>query len=130
MIGENVSILMPDQDAAAHDTRIESYISSDIARFIGVTREVSGKRRNGSIIPIEIVVSELRVGGTRRFIAAVRDITARKNFEDRLRYLATRDTLTGLPNRNLFVERLEAATHRCDTAGTRIAVCYVDLDQF
>lgn len=135
MIGRGIASLMPSPHPLATRPSQGAETPEDnggagLANFLGITREVIGKRRDGSEFPIEMVVSELHIGATRRFIAAVRDITARKNFEDRLRYLATRDTLTGLPNRNLFMERLEAATQNCDEGGTRIAVCYADLDQF
>ncbi|MDA0997208.1 MAG: EAL domain-containing protein, partial [Proteobacteria bacterium] len=123
LVGGNIAALMP--GLGPGDDGIAT-----LASFIGVTREVSGTRKSGTVFPIEVAVSEMHIGGARRLIAAVRDITVRKSFEGRLRHMATRDSLTGLANRNLFNERLEVAIQRCNDQGSQIAVCYIDLDQF
>jgi diguanylate cyclase (GGDEF)-like protein/PAS domain S-box-containing protein len=59
-----------------------------------------------------------------------RDITERKRTEDRLSYLAQYDTLTGLPNRTLFRDRLERAIVRAKREGHLVAVMFLDLDRF
>lgn len=58
------------------------------------------------------------------------DITARQEMEKRLDYLAYHDTLTGLPNRTLFLDRLEHAVKRAQRDNTLLALLVVDLDQF
>ena len=58
------------------------------------------------------------------------DITERKQYEDRLEYLARFDGLTDLPNRGLFEDRLQQALARAQRTGERIAVHYLDLDYF
>lgn len=58
------------------------------------------------------------------------DITARQELEKRLDYLAYHDTLTGLPNRALFLDRLEHAIHRAQRDNTLLALLIIDLDQF
>ena len=59
-----------------------------------------------------------------------RDITALKEAEDRLRHMATLDHLTGLANRALFTEELEAALERSRSTGRSVAVLFCDLDRF
>jgi diguanylate cyclase (GGDEF)-like protein/PAS domain S-box-containing protein len=59
-----------------------------------------------------------------------RDITERKRTEERLSYLAQYDTLTGLPNRTLFRDRLERAVVRARREGNLVAVMFLDLDRF
>lgn len=59
-----------------------------------------------------------------------RDVTERRRSQERLRYLANYDELTGLPNRSHFRERLEQAMAHARRAGTRIAVLFMDLDRF
>ena len=70
-------------------------------------------------------------GSVQYYEGLVRDITARKNAEDQLRHQAFHDALTGLPNRILFMDRLEWALHRSQRKhGYRFAVFFLDLDRF
>jgi diguanylate cyclase (GGDEF)-like protein/PAS domain S-box-containing protein len=59
-----------------------------------------------------------------------RDITQRKNDEERLNYLASFDSLTGLPNRTLFYDRLNQVTTKAARTGRAVAVLFLDLDRF
>ncbi|MEQ9554221.1 MAG: EAL domain-containing protein [Rhodospirillales bacterium] len=130
LVGSNVKVLMAEEDAANHDHYLARYTNTGVRHIIGAAREVIGRRKNGSLIPIELAVSEMRFSGRRLFIGALRDITERKENEERLRDLATRDPLTRLPNRNLFTERLEESIEQADTCGVGFAVLFLDLDNF
>lgn len=69
----------------------------------------------------------------RRIVGRVwsfRDVTDQKKAEDQLRYAATHDALTGLPNRTVFAERLAEAIARSRASGERFTVVFVDLDRF
>jgi diguanylate cyclase (GGDEF)-like protein/PAS domain S-box-containing protein len=80
---------------------------------------------------LEIVASNQRdvpsIGGV---VINARDITERKQFEDELAYQAFYDQLTGLPNRALFVDRMEHSLARAGRRGDRVAVMFFDLDRF
>ncbi len=89
-----------------------------------------GRRGDGTSFPVEIVINESQFGGKKRYVAAIRDITRRIEFQNRLRVMATRDPLTGLANRNLLGERLRDAMARIDADGGQLALMYIDLDQF
>jgi diguanylate cyclase (GGDEF)-like protein len=65
-----------------------------------------------------------------KLAAISRDITEQKSIEDQARWNATHDSLTGLPNRLLFRERLGAAIRRADLDGSRVGLLHLDLDQF
>ncbi|MCF3628311.1 EAL domain-containing protein [Thalassospiraceae bacterium LMO-SO8] len=130
LVGSNVKVLMNEDDAGNHDHYLARYTNTGVRHIIGSAREVIGRRKNGSLIPIELAVSEMRFSGRRLFIGALRDITERKENEERLRDLATRDPLTRLPNRNLFTERLEESIEQADTCGVGFAVLFLDLDNF
>ncbi|MBI2802830.1 MAG: EAL domain-containing protein [Gammaproteobacteria bacterium] len=65
-----------------------------------------------------------------RVVGSMMDITDRKRSEEQLAYLAQYDTLTGLPNRNLFKDRLGQAIVRADRADRLVALLYIDLDGF
>jgi diguanylate cyclase (GGDEF)-like protein/PAS domain S-box-containing protein len=67
---------------------------------------------------------------TARYTGVVIDITDRKKSEEKIGYLALHDTLTGLPNRAAFNERLAAAIAKADNSGTSVAVLCLDLDRF
>jgi two-component system sensor kinase FixL len=86
LIGRNVSMLMPEPDRAAHDGYIARYLHTGAARILGVGgREVVGQRKDGSTFPVEIAVSEVRLGGRPLFTAILQDITARKRAETLVR---------------------------------------------
>ncbi len=63
-------------------------------------------------------------------LAIVRNVTARKEYEDRIYELAYYDSLTGLPNRQLFQQTLDAAIGKGADDGTQLAILFVDLDRF
>lgn len=92
--------------------------------------EVEGLRHDGTTFPAAILLCASRAETGPRFVAIIRDITARKSYEDRLRYMATRDPLTGLGNRYLLAERLEEGMAWANASGSELALIYCDLDQF
>lgn len=63
-------------------------------------------------------------------LAIVREITDRKRTEEKVQRLAYYDTLTGLPNRQLFQQHLSEAINHANSTGTKIAALYIDLDNF
>jgi diguanylate cyclase (GGDEF)-like protein/PAS domain S-box-containing protein len=76
---------------------------------------------NGEIIDID---------NEKRLLLVFHDITQRKQAEDRALHLAGHDPLTGLPNRNLMRDRLEQELARAKRSGTKVAVMFVDLNDF
>ena len=85
VMGQNVSMLMPEPYKSQHDSYVGNYISSGHARIIGIGREVLGRRKDGSIFPMDLAVGESRLSGRRIFAGIIRDITQRKQVEDSLR---------------------------------------------
>jgi diguanylate cyclase (GGDEF)-like protein/PAS domain S-box-containing protein len=91
------------------------------------------RRKDGEVIWISESAWEVRAddGELICYEGLVQDITARKNTEEQLRYQAFHDTLTGLPNRILFLDRLEWAIHRSRRKSNyRFATFFLDLDRF
>ena len=130
MIGNNVSMLTSDAHQAKHDGYIEHYLRTGESNFIGVLREGRGRRKDGSLFPVEIAVSESEMSGEHRFVGIVRDITERKQSEEAILQLAMTDPLTGLANRNRFNSRLEEALQMAKRMGYPIATMILDLDRF
>lgn len=85
VLGQNVSMLMPDEYAARHDAHIKHYLDTPRLRAAGVSRELNGRRKDGSEFPLEINLSEMKVGQESMFIGIVRDITQRKQTEAHMR---------------------------------------------
>ncbi|NJR71893.1 MAG: diguanylate cyclase [Gammaproteobacteria bacterium] len=75
-------------------------------------------------------VSEDGRGHVRRMTGTTANITARKAAEERVEFLATRDPLTGLPNRMLLNDRLESGLANAARSGSRLAFMFIDLDRF
>lgn len=78
-IGQNIKILMPEPYHSEHDGYIKRYVETGNARVIGTTaREVSGKRKDGAVFPMDLSVSTFQFNGKRHFSGIIRDITERK----------------------------------------------------
>jgi two-component system, LuxR family, sensor kinase FixL len=85
VVGRNVNMLMPSPYHEEHDGYLERYLTTGAAKIIGIGREVSGRRRDGSIFPLHLSVGEMRVGGARRFTGILHDLSARVRMEEQLR---------------------------------------------
>jgi PAS domain S-box-containing protein len=79
--GQNVRSLMPDPYAGEHDGYLARYLETNERRVIGIGREVTGRRKDGSTFPAELAVSEMRVNDERQFVGLVRDIEERKRVQ-------------------------------------------------
>ena len=88
LVGANVSLLMPLPYRAHHDGYIGSYLQTGHAKIIGIGREVSGRRKDGTLFPMDLSVSEVKLPGRVLFTGIVRDITERKNAEKALLHYA------------------------------------------
>ncbi|SFG11362.1 PAS domain S-box-containing protein/diguanylate cyclase (GGDEF) domain-containing protein [Palleronia marisminoris] len=85
MLGQNVSLLMPDPHRSAHDGYLEEYVRTGEARTIGVGRQVEGRRKDGSTFPIDLSVAEWQAGGSRFFTGIMRDQTERVQADNAVR---------------------------------------------
>ena len=98
-------------------------------RATGLTRN---RRKDGQLVWCEWYHSAL-LGGDGEIVSIlsfVQDVSARIEAEERLQYMATRDALTGLPNRLLLHERVTQAIAQARRSGRRVGVLFIDLDRF
>lgn len=98
---------------------------NDHAQFESVHR-----RKDGSLVDVEVIVSGIEMDGTKCLFALSRDITERKQSEETIRSLAFYDTLTQLPNRRLMNDRLEQAMVASKRHSRYGALMFIDLDNF
>ncbi|WP_170164987.1 diguanylate cyclase domain-containing protein [Inmirania thermothiophila] len=94
--------------------------------------EVWNRRKDGEVYPQWLTITAIRDGDgrTTHYVAVFTEIGPLKAAEARLRRLAYRDGLTGLPNRIVLHDRLAQAERRARRGGRRFALLYVDLDGF
>jgi diguanylate cyclase (GGDEF)-like protein/PAS domain S-box-containing protein len=96
----------------------------------GKVMEFQGCRKNGETFPFEACFSAWQGADGLQYGAVLRDISVRKREEERIRYLATYDTLTGLPNRNTLYGHLDLKLHAPKIEGREVALLIMDLDRF
>jgi diguanylate cyclase (GGDEF)-like protein/PAS domain S-box-containing protein len=94
--------------------------------------EVAVQRREGGDYPAWAVLTAVRdaAGAVAHYIFSCLDITDRKASEERVKYLAHHDVLTGLPNRTVAEQRLRSAMQQSTRTGQPVAVLFIDLDRF
>ncbi len=134
LIGENVKKLMPEPYHSMHDEYLATYQRTRKARALGTSRELVAIRKDNSIFPVDLTISEMRLGqdmgGPSHFIGVMRDITERKEQMAALEYQALHDALTDLPNRTLLSDRVSQAILHAQREGSRLALVLTDLDRF
>ncbi|MET0119132.1 MAG: diguanylate cyclase [Sedimenticola sp.] len=155
LLGQNVSLLMPEPFRSQHDQYLGNYRTTGEAKIIGIGRELPGLHKDGSQFPLELGVTSIELSKQRIFVGVLHDITDRKKAEESQRQamqelerrveertvelrlankaltrLANYDSLTGLPNRTLFSERLKMAMAHARRNRCRIALLFMDLDGF
>ena len=127
--GQSIRIVHPSEESF----RAYGKATYPLVERVGSLREEWDlMRKDGAIFSAEIVTSPIRSldGTTTGYICLIRDITARKRAEEELAYMATHDSLTGLPNRTLFSDRLTMALTRARRSKKNLAVMLLDLDYF
>ena len=130
-IGQNVKMLMPEPHRSQHDEYITRYLCGAPAKILNKPWETEAVRADGTTFPVEMAVTEhVERGGRRSFIGMIRDISQKKAQDERIRFLAMHDSLTGLPNRNKFKERLSESIARSKRSKKLMALMFVDLDKF
>jgi two-component system sensor kinase FixL len=119
LIGGKINQLMPSPYRSEHDNYLTRYFETGDRKIIGSGREVTGRRKDGSIFPIHLAVTEIHVGDKRLFNGIVRDISDLKAVEKKLvqneRLAAIGQMMAGLAHesRNVF--------QRCHACLTNLA---------
>ena len=84
IIGRNIKLLMSESEATHHDQHLSQHKEKDEKHVIGISRDIEGKRKNGSCFPMDISISESTINGKNIYTAIVRDISDRKEAEAKI----------------------------------------------
>jgi two-component system CheB/CheR fusion protein len=81
VVGQGMRLLMPPPSGDEHDHYIHDYLLAGQQTVIGVNREIVGRRKDGSLFPMELAIGEVQLDSRRLFTVTVRDITERRQLE-------------------------------------------------
>ena len=128
IVGNNVSMFRPDNP----DLSFYKELWDSLFKYGKWSGEYILKKKNGVNIHSIMTVSSIRnsAGTITDFISVIHDITERKKYEEEIRYQATHDNLTGLPNRIFFAEETAKRINGYDPLNGGISVLFLDLDRF
>jgi PAS domain S-box-containing protein len=87
VIGRNVSMLMSEPDRTRHQSYIDAYCQTGVAKVIGTSRDLEHQRKDGSVFAANLTLAEWHSGGKRYFTGILRDISARKRQEEKIKLL-------------------------------------------
>jgi two-component system sensor kinase FixL len=87
--GKNISFLMPPPDRDRHDEYIKRYQYTGVPHIIGIGREVTGRRKDGSTFPFRLAVSEVAYSGRKIYTGFIHDLSKQKEAEEQLKNYAT-----------------------------------------
>jgi PAS domain S-box-containing protein len=122
---ENVKMLMPGEYSRHHDNYIENFKRSREPKIIGIGREVTGLRKDGSTFPMELSVGEARQDGESIFVGIIHDVTARKLTEQQLQQAQKMEMVGQLSGgiahdfNNLLTVIIGNAEHLSEQLGSR-----------
>ncbi|WP_303850087.1 EAL domain-containing protein [Seleniivibrio woodruffii] len=127
-IGKTPRILKSEK----HDEQFYSSMWQSLIKRGNWSGEIWNRRKNGDAYPEWLSINAIKdeLGNITHFVAVFHDISEVKQGEEKLKYQANHDTLTGLPNRQLFNDRLEMAIAFAKRHSQKVAVIFIDLDNF
>lgn len=127
-VGQNPRILKSDHQGPEFYEKMWQEIS-DKGYWSG---EIWNRRKSGEAYPERLSITAIRnsQGEISHYVAVFYDITDIKRGEEQLHYQAYHDALTGLPNRQLFIDRLETALAHARRSDIQMAVLFLDMDNF
>jgi diguanylate cyclase (GGDEF)-like protein/PAS domain S-box-containing protein len=128
LVGSNPKILQ----SGKHDREFYAALWKSICETGQWTGEIWNRRKNGEIYPELLSISAIpnADGCSCNYLGIFMDISAQKEVEQRLDYLAHHDPLTHLPNRELFNDRLVVAVRQAKRHQESLALLFIDLDNF
>jgi diguanylate cyclase (GGDEF)-like protein/PAS domain S-box-containing protein len=122
--------IIPPQYREAHLRGMTHFLASGEGAMLNSRVELLGLHRDGHEFPVELSITAVKAAGKYEFNGFIRDITRQKKSEEMIWNQANFDTLTGLPNRHMFYDRLTQDIKKAHRAGLKTALLFIDLDKF
>ena len=122
--------IIPERYREAHRHGMQRYLECGESSVMNSLVEIYAVHRDGHEFPVELSISVINSTDLQEFNAYIRDISQRKEAETIIWNQANFDSLTSLPNRNLFLQQLAHETLSCDRSKRSLALLYLDLDGF
>ena len=131
VVGENLhDLIVPERHLERAHAGFSRFAASGEGPAIGRTTTLRAKHRNGDEFPVDISLSAIKLRGQWSAVGIVRDATERVQTEERLKQLATTDTLTGICNRRHFDEVLASEISRAARFTNPLSLILFDVDHF
>ena len=128
---ELAELILPPGLREGHRAELARYRETRESPMLGTRRETSALHADGRELAVELAITQTgEARGRPVFTAFLRDITERRQTEERLAHLALHDPLTDLPNRRLLVDHLALSCGRGRRSGAPTTLLYLDLDGF
>lgn len=118
VINHNIKMLMPEPHRTKHDTYLHNYHQTSQARIIGIGREVDGQKKDGTLFPIRLAVSEVKAGQETLYVGVIHDLTEQKKAEQKIINL----------NRELE-QKVEERTEKLTEVVNRLLLSNIKLEQ-
>ncbi len=128
LVGQNPKMLQ----SGRHDAAYYDSMWASIQQHGFWSGEIWNRRCNGEVYPEQLTITAVRdsSGQVTHYVGSLHDITDRKLSEAQIRQLAFYDLLTSLPNRRLFLDRLDQDIKRMARSGQKLALLFIDIDHF
>jgi len=105
-VGQSICLFVPKLCEEQRDAAQEISVENAIRSILGHSSEMEGRRNESENFPLLLSVSEIKDGSSALYVGLIQDISERRKAEQEIQHLAYFDSLTQLPNRRLFLDRL------------------------
>lgn len=128
IIGRPLSIIIPERFRSAHERGMKDFMSLDKSWVKGRDNEITALRKDGSEFPVEISLASWKKGGKHFFTGIIRDITNRKEKEQKLQDASMTDELTGHLNRRGFLQFAQKQLEIANRSKRKFSLLYLDIN--
>jgi len=130
-IGQNLhQLIVPSHYHEAHHAAFPVFQQKGQGAAIGKMLDLEAIRKDGKEIPVQLSLAAVHMKGAWHAVGIIRDITEQKQAEEKIQQMAYHDSLTGLPNRQLFSDRLGIALTHAQRNKKEVGIAMLDLDNF